>query len=326
MNEITSLMKDKLMTEQFILNFLVYSSSILIFVLNELTYSQQILYNKIKKLSIGKKLIVIHNLKNYGSKKQVLDYIEETLSCAFSFKLQKYKMLGKNSSNKNTNFYIDQNNYSKNQNILHFFMAHEKDEAGDYYNISSINQIKDIINTCHDYQKFDIREKLADFLVLYSDNLFKFPIKRENIDFSEKFIKIKKENLELTEWENKNFFFKKKKNSPKYRYYKSENNQFFYIEFIICGILKKLKYSIELKKGSYIFHINGIKSLINEEEGFYLCKSDSGYFEFDIQVPIDEIYLKDTKIRNRTMYHGIITLEFALQNINQEENEIILLD
>ena len=319
--ELISIIKDKEMTEQFILNFLVYCSNILIFVLNDLTYSQQVLYNKIKKLSIGKKVIVIHNLKNYQMKSQVSDYIIDYLSCSLSFKLKKYYMLGKNTSNKNISFYLDLSDESRNQSIFHFFMAQEHTEAGDYYNMSSINQIQEIINTCFEYQKFPIFEKICDFLFLYSKNLFQSPINRENISFENKSIRIIKEHLIFAEWINKDFLLKKK--TIPYRYYKSTNGKYFYIEFIICGILKKLQYSIQLKNGFYIFHISGIKSLLVEKEELCVCKSDSGKFELDIEISIDEIYLKDSKIRNRKMEKGVVTLEFALQNINQEEYDII---
>ncbi len=87
--------------------------------------------------------------------------------------------------------------------------------------------------------------------------------------------------------------------------------------------MKKLQYSIQLKNGFYIFHISGIKSLLVEKEELCVCKSDSGKFELDIEISIDEIYLKDSKIRNRKMEKGVVTLEFALQNINQEEYDII---
>ena len=78
-----------------------------------------------------------------------------------------------------------------------------------------------------------------------------------------------------------------------------------------------------MKNGFYIFHISGIKSLLVEKEELCVCKSDSGKFELDIEISIDEIYLKDSKIRNRKMEKGVVTLEFALQNINQEEYDII---
>ena len=65
-------------------------------------------------------------------------------------------MLGKNTSNKNISFYLDLSDESRNQSIFHFFMAQEQTEAGDYYNMSSINQIQ-----------YNILDNIIFFLDLY---------------------------------------------------------------------------------------------------------------------------------------------------------------
>ena len=89
---------DKTLTEYFIQNFIVQKSNILIVVIDMLTYNEQILLNRIKienklKDQIPSPLFVIHNMQTFSLKKQVEDYIKETLTKSASFKLKEIKTI-----------------------------------------------------------------------------------------------------------------------------------------------------------------------------------------------------------------------------------------
>ena len=74
MNTITS---DRLLTEYFILNFILYYSNIPILVFEKLSFSQQELCEKAKKLLYGNQLLVIHNLKHNETKDDVYYYFKD---------------------------------------------------------------------------------------------------------------------------------------------------------------------------------------------------------------------------------------------------------
>ena len=85
--EIKEKAKDKIMTDFFLLNFLLKKSDILLLVLGDLTYSEQLLINKVKEESKKhkiSKIFIIHNLQNFRKKEQVEHYINNTLlKCPF---------------------------------------------------------------------------------------------------------------------------------------------------------------------------------------------------------------------------------------------------
>ena len=84
-------LKDKIITELFIENFIIDASDILLLIVGELTYSEQILINKIKekcKLLNKSRLFIIHNLKDFCSIEQVENYINISLLNYSTFNLK----------------------------------------------------------------------------------------------------------------------------------------------------------------------------------------------------------------------------------------------
>ena len=74
-------LRDKLITEKFLEEFIIHTSDVLILVVGNITLNEQKILTRIKNsLQKEKKNIyVIHNLQNYQRKEQVEDYIENTL-------------------------------------------------------------------------------------------------------------------------------------------------------------------------------------------------------------------------------------------------------
>jgi len=75
--------REKLITELFLQNYIIYYSDILIIVVGILTYSEQKLLHRIKieiqKSKLDKQIYVIHNLMTYTSLKQIEEYINDYL-------------------------------------------------------------------------------------------------------------------------------------------------------------------------------------------------------------------------------------------------------
>ena len=183
MNTITS---DRLLTEYFILNFILYYSSIPILVLEKLSFSQQELCEKAKKLLYGNQLLVIHNLKHYETIGQVDCFLKDYLQESITFNGKKNEMnnfLNNNEyeKDKNYSYYLEEiNNKNGKKNIIHLIMARENTEAGDYYNETTIHFLRQIMNTYCNTQKFPIEERLKEFLFKISNNIMEKPIDNIN--------------------------------------------------------------------------------------------------------------------------------------------------
>ena len=152
------------MTEFFLQQFIINASDILLVVVGELTYSEQLLINKIKLYAQEQnkgRIIIIHNLKEFRTKEQVENYIENTLLKCSCFNLKKRTfIIDKKYERKNE--IIDENEgndditpgenikneisyqnhfteilrygYDKKIEIFHLIMANENSEAGKIYN------------------------------------------------------------------------------------------------------------------------------------------------------------------------------------------------
>ena len=64
-------------------------------------------------------------------------------------------------------------------NIFHLFMANENSEAGSYYNESTINFIRKIIETNINFVKFPILENVREFLFDHSEEFFNEPLENK---------------------------------------------------------------------------------------------------------------------------------------------------
>ncbi len=84
--------REKIMTELFLQNYIIYYSDILIVVVGILTYSEQKILNRIKselkRARINKTLYIIHNLITYTTVNQVKSYINEMLLNSATFELE----------------------------------------------------------------------------------------------------------------------------------------------------------------------------------------------------------------------------------------------
>jgi len=91
-----------------------------------------------------------------------------------------------------------------------------------------------------------------------------------------------------------------------------------YIELFMNGTVRGLKVKVSLLKNNYIFNIFGQK-IINEDEKLDFSNRFEGYFNYELKIPSSEIELADYKVKNKSHFYGIITLEFDL--IDNDKNE-----
>ena len=344
--EVTELSRDRQMTEYFLQKFVISQANILICVVGQLTYSEQKFLNKIKKECGDKTLFIIHNLQNFTTKEQVNDYIKDTLECSLTFKLKEFTMVSFEELNQNQNnhYFTEVFSDEKNeQDIVHLIMAKEKSEAGDFYNDSTINYIKNQIIAFVGIEEFPIEEKLKEFLYQISSEIMEEKIKKENIEFSNKLFKIKKEesnSLKLKKClidELGMNSFTETKFKPKYRYYKTKDGKTFVIQIIMCGKatgFRPGKPKIAESGEYYVFPIQGTKVIDDQEttktedtsesdkNKFFIHKRENGFFSFDIKVPASEITLASHKPKGKPVKkNGIITIEYELLQNNDEDDD-----
>ena len=187
------LISDKSITEQFIKDFVIYTSKLIIIVVGQLTISEQLfIYNLKKNFSNSKDIIIIHNLLNFVKIKQVQDYLEQVLFKSIYFNLEEriFSVIesapvsdDKNQKKFNKKFYIekfDGLNDQQEVTIRHLIYANDskESEAGNFYNYSTIkiirNAIKAITNRVKNFDIIDelkkyLAEKCRDYMELNDD-------------------------------------------------------------------------------------------------------------------------------------------------------------
>ena len=199
-----------------------------------------------------------------------------------SFKLEKNFFTINENEKKNNNdnknkYYYKQifEEGKKNMKIIHLIMANDNSEAGSYYNESTINFIRKIIETNLNFVKFSILENIREFLFDHSEEFFEEPIEnKEDLKIIEEdgHQKLKYTNKEkpfelkecyVDELGNTNFIQTNYK--PSYRVYKAKSkkdNLFkLFIDIEISGEVT-INDKIANKKGGNIITISGTRNLI----------------------------------------------------------------
>ena len=230
--------RDKLLTEEFLQNYIIKNSDILLLVFGKLTFEEQKLLEKVKRDMKNSKrkesLLVIHNLKEFERIKQVEDYIVETLLKSSTFKLKKSTKINKaktESNQKYCNYYFYEPNSEP--KIFHLIFAKEGTEAGDYFNKETINYILNKANDITDKQSFDIINSIKDDFCSVSENILEERLKSEDLIID----KDQKIKLKITENKEKKIklkrclideigfsYFFSNLYEPKYEYYIVEDS------------------------------------------------------------------------------------------------------
>ena len=316
--------KEKIITEIFLQNYIIYNCDILIVVVGILTYSEQKILNKIKtklkreKTSIksNNNLFIIHNLMTYTTIEQVETYIEQTLLKSATFQLEKHIQINcKNESPKGICF------YEKNSNpkIFHLIFANEFSEAGNYYNEYTLSFIEKSYELNIDLQGFNIVETVKERFKQVSKDIIEIPSDEivEFVDYPQTLIQLKSPKiLKLKKFFIDELGFQNMKANgfePKYDYYKT--NDVIIVKIEVPGnftLESSLQYS-----GEYtIIKINGKKEKdVNSEiTNSFFNGREFGNFSLDIPVKQEDFVIKNEPPIFFSK-DGIITLCYKIQKI-----------
>ena len=285
-NQTMEFTRDRQNTDYFLQKFILNSADILLCIVNQLNLSDHKFLNRIQEENKNKKIFVIHNLKTFKEKIEVEDYIKNTLKKLVTSKLRIGKYIKINDDKKEeTVSNVNQNNiYYKQEfddsndkrEVIHLFMANDKSNAGNFYNESTLEFIKNQIISYTNIKQFPIIDKVKDFLFEHSGEFFNEPLEnKEDLKIIEEdgHQKLKYTNKEksfelkecyVDELGNANFIQTNYK--PSYRAYKakSKNDNSFklIIDIEISGEVTINEPDIATKNGQNIITISGTRNLI----------------------------------------------------------------
>jgi HSP20 family molecular chaperone IbpA len=311
--------REKMITELFLQNYIIYYSDILIIVVGILTYSEQILLTKIvnelEKAKINKTLFIIHNLMSFTKVSQVKNYINNTLLKSATFSLIEQHNINSKMSTETGICYYEKKE-SNNQKIFHLIYANEGSEAGEYYNEYTLKYLEDSYKAVINLKPFDVIETIKERFRAISNDYF------ERFEGDISFDRLEKEKIKLNKPEtiilkrclvNELGISKLKANGyePTFNYYKKGNQIIVRIEAPgNCDFDADINTTGEK---TYI-KIEGTKNPDKEPTNIkdnIFTNREMG--KFSINIPIDSskylIQNSDPKIDKK---NGIIILYFCL--------------
>ena len=158
--------REKLITEIFLQNYIIFNSNILIIVIGILTYSEQKLLNRIRneisKNRINKPLFIIHNLITYTTKEQVEEYVEEFLLKSVTFNLEEGHKISTKTNTKTGKYFYEKNTDPK---VFHLLFANESSPAGKIYNEFTLQFLENNYQNVTDIEPFDVVETIKERLI-----------------------------------------------------------------------------------------------------------------------------------------------------------------
>ena len=317
--------KEKIITELFLQDYIIYNSDILIVVVGILTYSEQNILNKIKtKLKREKSFIksynnlfIIHNLMTFTTVQQVETYINQTLLKSSTFQLEKNMKITTKIGGQTGVCYYEKNS---NPRIFHLIFANEYSEAGRYYNEYTLSFIEKSFELNTDLKGFDIVETVKERFKIESKDIIELP-QNEDIVFYEnsktliklqspKTLTLKKFFIDELGFQN----MKAKGFEPNYSYYKTNDAIVINIEVPgKCYLESSVQYT-----GEYtIIKINGRKEKdvnIDMENNYIYKGREFGKFSLDIPIKQEDFVIKN----ERPLFYsenGIIVLTYKIEKI-----------
>ena len=167
--------REKLITELFLQNYIIYNSDILLIVVGKFTYSEQKLLNKIKtdiqRAKLNKTVYIIHNLFTFFSKKQVEEHIQDYLLKSATFELEEGHKITTEKSSKNGTYYYEKNFNSNGSKIFHLIFANEGSEAGKFYNKFTLDFIEKEFQNVINLKPFDVIETVKERFIEISNDI-----------------------------------------------------------------------------------------------------------------------------------------------------------
>jgi len=319
-------LRDKLITEKFLEEFIIHTSDILILVVGNITLSEQRILTRIKNsLKNGKYLYVIHNLQNYRFKADVEDYIENTLKKLYGIEIIEINFQN-NNEKYHSKYYIE-----KDSNISHLIFINDYSTDSDYYNVPAIDFLKKNIDVVKTRTKFSVIEECENFLTKIQTDFLEENISKNDFVKADNKIKVNKKEIKL-----KKIFtdeigktIANDTDIPNYYYYTEKNDLIINVELpgpnpsITSAILKDDEF--------YNFSFKGEKSgnTSDSKEKHLLSKNlkDKTPFKFSILIPKKEITILPNDKGKIQFYEksekneqGLFTFKYHIA-VMEEDNE-----
>ena len=191
--------RNVILLELFLQTFIIKYSDMLLLILGKLNINEQRLLIKVKNYmkDVNRKndLIVIHNLKEFETKKQVQEYIDTILTHSSTFELVPNSEINKDKDESDYKTYHEPNTSPK---IYHLIYAKNGSEAGDFYNEKTIKYIFYKINLLTDQAKFDPIESIKNYFTEISKIILEKPLQPGDLIDNTK-LNIKEENYSPNE-------------------------------------------------------------------------------------------------------------------------------
>ena len=323
--------REKLITELFLQNYIMYYSDILIIVVDSLSFSEQKLLMKIKKemerAKINTPLYIIHNLKSFTSKEQVKDYIDSSLLKSATFTLEEGHKIStkKEEVIKGIYFYEKDKDKEKEKNkerkIYHLIYANENSEAGKFYNQFTLDFIENSYQTVTDLESFDVIDTIKERYMAISKDIIEKTgneekITKESFDNStpnmiklnsDKEIILKKCLIDELGFSN----FKANGFEPTYNIYKKEDKIIVRVE--VPG-KTTIKAGLEISGEYNIIKIMGEKKLDKEpgklDDNIHNTR-EYGNFYLDLHLKTEEYLLSQQEPEIKDI-NGVYIFEFKL--------------
>ena len=320
-------LRDKLITEKFIEEFIINMSDIMILVVGNITLNEQKILKRIKYSLKNKKnkkyLYVLHNLQNYTNKNQVEDYIENTLKKLYGIQIEENDFQNIK-GDCHTKYYVETNSQ-----ITHLIFINDYCDISAYYNQPTIEFLKKNIEVVQNRTYFSVIEKCKEFFLKIQGDFLEEKLSKE--DFSEKDnkIKVNKKNIKL-----KNVFIEDiGKTSdieiPNYYYYTEKNNLIINVE--LPGPNPSIKTKIENQGQFYNIIFQGEKSdnTSDKKEKHILSKNlkDKTPFKFSIIISKKDITILPNDKgciqfyeRSEKNEQGLFTFKYYIASLDGDDD------
>ena len=201
----------------------------LILVIGKLTRTEQKLITRIKNIVKERdncqinSIIIIHNLAQYHKKIEIDNHINNSLKQSATFHLIEKKIIGIKGYEDRT-FFVEESNQGDIK-VVHYIMAKQGTEAGDYYNNLTLQLIKQKYNDCNSRKAIDIPKEIVKLFSELSSEITEEKIDSNQLEISEnnKIVKMKKDGNS----DNQNKLIRiQNAYIDEYGDYKSNNNKF----------------------------------------------------------------------------------------------------
>ena len=334
--EVESKNRDLKESEEFMRNFLINNSQIIIVMVNQLSLSEQLFLYQLKSEKKYEELFIIHNLYILKTKKEIEDYINNTIINSIYFDLSKgyFDTLDKNEIFRPYYFKEEQNQSENDQALIaHLILGdiETKDEWIKHFNERTIDFLKDKMQVClakeyflvekqlekelHDTNKIDEKSQLNKEKIEHIGNEEKGVLKIANKD------KMKKH--ESGDFIPNTEFSIMTKYTPDYIFYKDEEN--FIIEVECAGEFDdSIKIEGKYKLGKVYFNIKGKKKYPKELKD-YLKKEDEPFsIYFNVNTEKEEITIDTSpEINMKKPIHenGIYKKKFPIKKEETTQSE-----